>query len=1481
MPDTLTMDDIQSFEPVGGEFQMDQVTSFAPIQEEFEARHRNSTDHLVEKHRRERYPHEFSEKPSFIKTLSPEVLRGVMKRASVRRRADAMDPEAAGYLAAEREVFGVVPRIEWLTPGPDETPEAFNKRRRREMDIDMVRAKFALQEASLREQVQFRDKVINAVGSTGRGFGSVLASLPKSMAVFFSGVDELLGREERPVEQNLFYEIGQEIEDAVTGMMPLSDPRQRGSFLTEELPAAAGGMAGFLGAGAAGRAAKLGGALTTALVGAGANATEVYEEARAQGLNQEESLQKAGLGGLIGLSETIPISRAFGRIGRGGWKNAIKSALVGMGEEGVQEFSQQIGNNFILGEPLLKGVKSAAGTGGILGFLMNLGMAVLPGKLRAANTFDRAETVPIGGYWTKEKLLNNTDEYVLNHPDHAEAIAREEKPSRSLLAKATGIPRSKLQDFKEQDYRNIAQKMRESIARTRLMSLLRDSEGSLGAPSSDQKVKEILDEPLEAMDWETLKERAKAEGVKVRGTRAQVAESIRDAQLDRLPIGVIGAVSKPDWGGIVVDKVDENVRAGLRVTADMWKRFMTSPGDMPQPMFDAKIRKEGSVEAELKQMAFTLRDFRKAVNKVYGNPVFRALRGGLNKKQIRDIDNVLKGGDPNTIPEQLRPVVRRMRDHIDSLSRKLIDLGFLDGPLEGAMSSGATLEPGTKVRARDRDNIGRIVSVTGPNMARVHFHNTKTGAKATVELPISDLQTASMGPSTASSSTLQQNIGVYARRAFKAHHVPKWAEKIDPKIRNISVAALRAEFPGMSQEEIDGKINAWLYAAEESGSPMAWLKRAKLGSKDLSILRKRKDLPQWFLDLFGEVKDARFNYANSVASMAQLVANHKMLSEIRDAGMGKFLFEKPQSGPDGNFVVPIAADVSEVMYPLNGLHTTPEIASAMQQSFDPSQLSTFWRNYMRVNGVVKFSKTVGSLMTHIRNVLGNTGFAVANGHWRVWKSNQAIKDTWASLLSGGTEETRARVKRAAELGVISESARGGEILDFIKDSLSKPLDDYLAGWASRQARRAMKGVVKIYQAEDDLWKLYAWENEKARYRKAKPTWTDQQVEERAAQIVRNTYPTYSMVSEAIKKLRRFPVIGTFVSFPSEVVRTGYHTIKLAHDEIADPDTRAIGVQRAIGVLAAATGPFAAATWAMYQFGLTADDDRDIREFVAPWSENSRLFHLGETGPGKYRYIDLSYTDPYQYLKKPAIALLRGENWEDGIVTAFVEAGKPFFSEEILAQKLLDISRNRKVSGGKVFNEQDTGWQKMTDIAEHVWTALEPGVVTSARRVWNGIRGHTNRYGRSYDPAIESLAVVTGHRIEDLDVAQAFMFKAGEYNRSLQETKQIYTRTLTNRGVVSESEIVSAYQRMDNRARELHVDMVKKIQAARNLGLTTADIIRSLKVGGVGETQTRSLVNDVYRPYVPSSEVLQKAGSADRDRLRIITELARQAQRKAG
>ncbi|KKL72283.1 hypothetical protein LCGC14_2086460, partial [marine sediment metagenome] len=108
-------------------------------------------------------------------------------------------------------------------------------------------------------------------------------------------------------------------------------------------------------------------------------------------------------------------------------------------------------------------------------------------------------------------------------------------------------------------------------------------------------------------------------------------------------------------------------------------------------------------------------------------------------------------------------------------------------------------------------------------------------------------------------AVVEGNEGTYLTTTYRAFQGPKWAEDVPQEIKNAYADFVRKEFPNKTNEEINGIIDKILYDAEQSGSPMAMAKKAQLGAKDVSILTRKKDLPDELKALLGEEEDPILN----------------------------------------------------------------------------------------------------------------------------------------------------------------------------------------------------------------------------------------------------------------------------------------------------------------------------------------------------------------------------------------------------------------------------------------------------------------------------------------------------------------------------------------------------------------------------------------------------------------------------------------------
>src|SRR3990167_6794103 len=704
---------------------------------------------------------------------------------------------------------------------------------------------------------------------------------------------------------------------------------------------------------------------------------------------------------------------------------------------------------------------------------------------------------------------------------------------------------------------------------------------------------------------------------------------------------------------------------------------------------------------------------------------------------------------------------------------------------------------------------------------------------------------------------IQDNMGVYLNRSYRVFDDPNWADKVPKDVRNKAKALLRQEYPGKSEAQISGLIENLLYEGKAGETPIGVLRRGKLGSKDLSMLTKRKGIAPEIRALWGEYEDPVVNYTRSVTKMAHIVSNHQFLETVKKSGMDNYFHTEPIVKDGISYDVRLAADESDVMRPLNGLYTSREIKTAFEQSMGKEEAPDWLRMYAKVNGVVKYSKTIGSIMTHVRNLTGNTGFAVANGHWNVGKAKGAFQTVLSDIGLMNDKKWQTYYRELQEMGVVHESANAGELMDVIKDAGSKGPMSFTDNAAVKFGKDVIGTITTAYRAEDDVWKIYAYENELARYKKAQPNVDEKALKKRVATIIQDTYPTYSLVPAGVKFFRRFPLVGTFTSFPAEVIRTAGNTIARAAKEMKDPALRSIGAQRVVGMIAAATAIGTAAMVSRSLIGISKEDDKNIRAFLPPWSRNSQILYLGYNDDNELLWVDLSYVDPHSYLKTPLMAFIRGDEWEDKVIDAGVEALSPFLSEQILAAKMFDIARNTTDRGKQVYNPEGSWASKAVSVISHVADAMEPGTVGSMRRIVKGLAGQTSIYGKEYNPSIEALATFSGQRVSALNVPQALAFKTRDLNRRLMDAKRILSGVVSRRGTVSEKEIKTAYENMETSREELWTETQAVIQAANKMGVEYNAVQKELQAGGFSHDDARQIMRGEYAAFKPGKQFLKE------------------------
>ena len=866
------------------------------------------------------------------------------------------------------------------------------------------------------------------------------------------------------------------------------------------------------------------------------------------------------------------------------------------------------------------------------------------------------------------------------------------------------------------------------------------------------------------------------------------------------------------------------IKKGLSTAATLAKvKFNKSFfSDIPDEVVKEDLLRQGKVAAELRKMSHIANELQDQLIRERGNR-------DLTEPELKVLDDALKG--EKTAIQKLTPkiaeAIGKMRHHIKQLSLKFIASGLTDGDL---------------------------------------------------------------------AMTIVENMESYVTRSYRKFDDPDWAKKILPEVRAAAHQFIRSEFPKLSDHEINNKIDDLLY---EKDAPLALIKASKLGSKDLTVLMKRQDIPAPIRALMGEYHHPFVNYMRSVARMSNTLASHDFLVEAREAGMGVYFWDRNDPKRPTGFNAELANKDDKTMRPLAGVMTTPEIAKAFQDAYkrQPEVESVLLRTFFAATGLAKYMKTVGNFpMGYLRNFMSNAETLAANGNLHYitpsrmrqaagsvsedvradlpatarvladWAGKESYKrlPQWAQKFFKFTaEQWQADTERMVRLHVYDESVHANELRDAIRDvgasSLAglEGMTEYTTNKFLRNAQKTAASASSLYQAMDNFWRRIHFEAERAKYKAAKKGLTDDQLDLIAADNVRRTFHTYSMIPPVIKQLRRVPLIAPFVSFTSETIRTKAASLRLAWEEMQDPDLKRIGQVRMASNVASLMAVPTLAMAVRYLLGYDWEDDQNLREFVPPWSRNSDILFLPGGTKDNPKWVDMSYTSPSSYLRKPVYALLRNENPDVALREAFQEIKEPFFGEELLWEKMTDISRNSTDDGVRIWGPADSNLERMTKQTTHLLSSLEPGTISSLRRIEKARTGFVEPSGRTYKTSTEYLAPLTGFRVNDTDISVAIKNASRVYSRQIPEITVDFTRMVTGPGTTTPDDVKQGYLSM-NAKREQHFrQMTRRVEAAINSGVPEEEIYSSMLEVGIGKDAARALLANYYQPYVLSDEALKK------------------------
>ena len=706
------------------------------------------------------------------------------------------------------------------------------------------------------------------------------------------------------------------------------------------------------------------------------------------------------------------------------------------------------------------------------------------------------------------------------------------------------------------------------------------------------------------------------------------------------------------------------------------------------------------------------------------------------------------------------------------------------------------------------------------------------------------------------------------------------------------------------------------------------------------LFSARVNLPQYKRELLGEITDPKESFLGTISDLAEFkavddyfgtirrlatetVQNEQGEAVLKNPGVAKLFRDttkmsqlERQQLKDQGFKILDEASGGDLKKPsegqfgsLRGFAVSPAIDRELTRTVigDTGVIGNSIRNtysaFLRTKGATQFGKTVLSPITQLRNVTTASLFALAQGNiGRGSNLGESIRLTYDNLFTDvSSEQALKNFTELQELGVVGSQAQLRELQDLISKGLGYAQNEINGIEVGRKFGNSItdtklgsflgnvgKGAENLYQAGDDVWKIYNFNFElnklKNAYRADGIQVADDVLKQEAARIVRNTVPNYNMAPEVIRTLRRAPV-GNFIAFPYEILRTGANTIARGIDELASESEsiRKIGLRRLTGAITTFGALPAGLSAAAYELsGVTEEQMKAFQRSLAPsWEKNARLLPTGiDKETGLPLYVNYSYSNPYDMLEKIAVAALNkaeqgkieGKNGAQITFEAANESLKellaPFTEEAIITAKLRDVldpeaetigarqagqlvggRAGQTVTGARVYNPEDSAGDKLAKSFVHIVDGIIPSIIPIdarsgeieasrfARGVVNGLgledmgvstKDRMNRERELSKELARAFSGITENPIE----STALKFKGYEFGKARQNANNIFT-TVSNRANASSDDFLNAYITANEALFRVQSRMYNIMQDMKTIGMSEQQIRRTFREAGIG------------------------------------------------
>ena len=762
--------------------------------------------------------------------------------------------------------------------------------------------------------------------------------------------------------------------------------------------------------------------------------------------------------------------------------------------------------------------------------------------------------------------------------------------------------------------------------------------------------------------------------------------------------------------------------------------------------------------------------------------------------------------------------------------------------------------------------------------------------------------------------------------SFMTEIITKNEDFLEAAIKGVPVTEQAAAIRSFAQKNVDNIIAIGKREGVDPLNALNKINREILRGDDV-LLQTGEELPQVIRNLLGQEKNLRASVMSTTGSLVSQTANIKAFKEFARHGLENgYLFTSRAEA--------LAAGITDPKQISNlpglgqmqdlatadkdgpiGLFASNELKQTIENTggmLDNLLQNSFYQSLIAYKAAVQTGKTVFSPATQTRN-FGSAGFFPMHvGHIG---GNSSVTDAFKIIMddifgAGRTVnevDLIKRISRKVELGVLDENIVASELGAILKDIKAGKLQS-IGKLAERvENTKFYKQATRVYAGGDNVWKWYGHEYYMSQLKGAfknideiksffqnihgiefntKNIMTgatktlDEGIEEAAAFLLRETYPTYSKVPEFIKAIRKLP-IGNFVSFTSEILRTGFATSSIAMKHIASDNQllREMGYRMLSGQAITLGGMTAGVVGLGHALtNVTPTQIEVYKQYFAPeYMKYSSLIPVSNVENGTFKVFDFSRYNPYdiivasgKQLMKVAdrrnysreLAALKEEHdqldpasdearalrekmKQVKIRMSFGQTLDPekiqtdtlrqylnyvgplydavtgtFFGIPIGAEAFLEAATGKTRQGSPIWSKGMADTEIFDRAMGHFFRTIEPGIISSGRKLFHSLRGDVSGVGQPLEIDTEVFKLMGGSNVT-VDVMGSLDFKISEFQQSFREPKVAKdwysTVNFKQRGP---EQLVREYREQNEQAFRAQYEFYKAAMAAIDSGLVT-------------------------------------------------------------